>query len=309
MEVTLKKNGWYNKLQSFVLGNAKPELYSLCPFFWLTIFCIFAVPFAVIIKGIGFLTKKILTDLEMKVEYVLNKYLSDLSLEDAVALEVGDKINKKKPFMLRKYSSYSLYMEWRDKMLAEHGDDFRFKYNEARSRYKQRMNEISKERENKRNAEFEKELKDAEKRQNRSRKLKNIWIPIVVWTQRVFNFILTLFLMTLITLFINFIVKHFNPSATLEGLKILGIIILVLGTVIGLVFLIRAYVLYLIENEIVPFWLKPFIVFFKYVGVKTITFFKWIGNGFSKFFGLFWEYFKANKNDYCPAINWDDEEK
>jgi hypothetical protein len=43
--------------------------------------------------------------------------------------------------------------------------------------------------------------------------------------------------------------------------------------------------------------------------ILIVTFFKWIGNGFCKFFGLFWEYFKANKNDYCPAINWEDDEK
>jgi ABC-type multidrug transport system fused ATPase/permease subunit len=245
----------------------------------------------------------------MKTEYILNKYLSDLSIEDAIALDEGYKIDKKKPFILRKYSSYNLYFEWREKMLKEHGDGFWEKLDEARSRYRQRMEEISEERKKIRASEIEKERKDLEKQRKRAQKLKNIWIPIVKWTQVAFNILLTIIIMVAISLIINAFVVYFNLSSTLYGLKNIGIALLILGSIIGLVLLVRAYILYLVENEIVPIWLKPFISFFKYIGKNTVTFFSWISKGFGKFFGLFWEYFKANKNDYCPAINWDDEEK
>ena len=59
MEVNLKSDGWYNKLQEFVLGDAKPDLFSLCPYFWLTIFCIIALPFAVLIKIGKFVARRI----------------------------------------------------------------------------------------------------------------------------------------------------------------------------------------------------------------------------------------------------------
>lgn len=52
MEVTLKSNGWHRKLQTFVFPNA-PKYNSLCPYFWLTVFCAiftFIIPIVPIIK-------------------------------------------------------------------------------------------------------------------------------------------------------------------------------------------------------------------------------------------------------------------
>ena len=44
-EVSLKKNAWHAKLQKFVFGRI-PYRDNFCPYFWLTIFCILALPFA-----------------------------------------------------------------------------------------------------------------------------------------------------------------------------------------------------------------------------------------------------------------------
>jgi len=58
MEVKLNPNGWHRKLQKYVFRN--PPLFSnLCPYFWLTNFCIFVtfilpiVPLIKIFKWLG----------------------------------------------------------------------------------------------------------------------------------------------------------------------------------------------------------------------------------------------------------------
>lgn len=53
MEVTLSRNSWHYRLQNFVFNDV-PFQKNFCPYFWLTIFCIFAFPFV----GIWTLVKK-----------------------------------------------------------------------------------------------------------------------------------------------------------------------------------------------------------------------------------------------------------
>lgn len=44
MKVVLNKNSWHRKLQGYVLG--KPEEFpNLCPYFWLTVFCMLVSPY------------------------------------------------------------------------------------------------------------------------------------------------------------------------------------------------------------------------------------------------------------------------
>jgi hypothetical protein len=48
MQLTLNRNAWHRKLQKYVLGidrTAKDDFPNLCPYFWLTVFCLFASPF------------------------------------------------------------------------------------------------------------------------------------------------------------------------------------------------------------------------------------------------------------------------
>jgi hypothetical protein len=50
MRVKLKRNGWHKKLQIYTLGLKHLELPNLCPYFWLTIVCLFIVPFVFIFR-------------------------------------------------------------------------------------------------------------------------------------------------------------------------------------------------------------------------------------------------------------------
>lgn len=304
MEVSLKRNGWYNKIQSFVLGSAKPELHSLCPFFWLTIFCIVASPVALIVRGIMKISDTLDKNIEKARRERLDELLNSMSLNDVIEMYEGDE-KLSLPFILRKYTSVNIFDMWRQRMLDKKGSDYLGTIEEARQAYRKRLQEI-KERRKKDQEKREKRIrKSAERARKRKERLKNIWIPIVKWTQVVFNILLTVLIMLLISFLINLVVKHFSLSGTLEFMKVLGILILIGGSSFGITYGIKTYVLYLVEHDKLSNFFKPIIPFFKFIG----NVFKSIGKGFMKFFGLFYEYFKANKNDYCPAINWEDDEE
>lgn len=311
MEVTLKSNGWYNKLQKFTFGKSKPELYSLCPFFWLTIFCIVALPFTLILKGILWVANRI----DKYIDKSINEYLDSLT-----PLEIGtmynDYIIPRKPFFAGKIGAYSMYNKWKERQLNlgksyddvyEMAKNAHDKWEEDQCRKQEILDQIYRDRE-------ELERKNQErlaKKNERAAKMKLVWIPIVTWTKRIFNLALTCGIMILITWFINFIIVIYNPSATLEGLKIFGIVLLLLGAIFGIVVLGTYYVDWNRSNGRVPVFLRPFVAMgpmFTVIADGIGSVFKWIGKGFKNTFGLFWEYFKANKNDYCPAINWVDDE-
>lgn len=304
MEVSLKRNGWYNKIQSFVLGSAKPELHSLCPFFWLTIFCIFASPVALIVRGIMKISDTFDKNIEKARHERLDELLSSMSLDDVIEMYDGDK-KISLPFILRKYTSFDIFDIWRQRMLDKKGSDYWSTIEEARKAYRKRLQEIKESRKKEQEKREEKIRKSAERARKRKERLKNIWIPIVKWTQIIFNILLTVLIMLLISVLINLVVKHFSLSATLDFMKLFGILILIGGTAYGIIYGIRTYVLYLVEQDKLSNFFKPIIPLFKFIGNT----FKSIGKGFMKFFGLFYEYFKANKNDYCPAINWEDDEE
>jgi hypothetical protein len=53
MKIHLSRHSWHRKLQNYVLSietHSDQDFPNLCPYFWLTIFCMFAVPFVFIWK-------------------------------------------------------------------------------------------------------------------------------------------------------------------------------------------------------------------------------------------------------------------
>jgi hypothetical protein len=51
MRVSFNKNAWHVRLQRWTFGDVKLRP-NLCPHFWLTVFCIVAVPFVLLLKGL-----------------------------------------------------------------------------------------------------------------------------------------------------------------------------------------------------------------------------------------------------------------
>jgi len=90
-EVKLKRGAWHWNVQTFVLGEVLFK-HNFCPYFWLTIFCIFAYPWVVVGKGVRLLSRF----LWFGVNRVIN-FLDDLysSFDNAVCQPLYDKAVKK----------------------------------------------------------------------------------------------------------------------------------------------------------------------------------------------------------------------
>ena len=306
MEVTLKTTGWYNKLQKWTLGKNKPNLFSLCPYFWLTIFCIVISPFTLIYKCFNYIFNNINNYFDKQYE----SWLLNMNIEDIVELRENYKF-KNKPFTLRKISASRSYYNWVDLQLTKMSyDELHELYDLSYNTWLEKKNKENEAYYNQRNKEIKKEEEKEILKEIRRKKFKNIWIPIVTWTQRIFNFIFTLFMFFIITICINYLIINFSTSfITLKEFKIVAFTLLFIITLITIVYLFILYVNWCKDNNRVPLILRPLIYIGRYIG----TFFIYIFNKlsfivifFKGIFGLFWQYFKANKNDYCPAINWEE---
>ncbi len=73
MQVVLKKDGWYCKLQEFVFGRDRSDFSNLCPFFWLTIFCIMVSPFILAVRPLKYLGRLIIFVFDKAIPFVFNK--------------------------------------------------------------------------------------------------------------------------------------------------------------------------------------------------------------------------------------------
>lgn len=287
MEVNLKSTGWYNKLQEWTLGEMKPELFSLCPYFWLTIFCILIIPFTLIVKSVKYVYKKIKTKM-------INSYINSLDLMDIYFMKNLYEFKTKPMFSFGK-NYYDYYDIWYDKMLAsgKTKDEITAIVDAMREEY----NKLYKQEQERTNKETEKSLEYRAKQQARKEKLKLWWVPVVKWTRRLVNFAITIIIMFFVTFIINGILINFNSSVFLQSLWDAIIISSIIVGLVLIVYLIYKIVVWAIENDKFAFitnMLIPVGQFFKYIGVNIGSIFK-----------IFIEYFKANKNDYCPAINWD----
>lgn len=123
MEVNLKSDGWYNRLQEYVLGYNKPDLFSLCPYFWLTIFCVIVSPFVFIYKqfmaGIIFINSVFN---KLFINDSVNNYISNMTIDEITALTYDyEKVKIKNLFVRRLYDSYDIINKWKkcNKMLVK----------------------------------------------------------------------------------------------------------------------------------------------------------------------------------------------
>lgn len=294
MEINFKRNAWHRKFQKWVWKDATPDFFSLCPYFWFTIFTIlitFVIPIVPIIKLIVLLFDSIDKYI---VEPNYEKWLESLEYADAGVLRWGEgKLSARKPFAF--YSKRFLYSRWLDKMLAKGKTE-----DELNNLiYKASEEQRTKNWELYNKQETDKALKEKAKLVTKA-KVQRFMSPIVLWTTRLTYLVLTVFGMALITLFLNFLIMHITLGGTLLVLKYTALIILV-GLVLTVI-IMYAYnsIKDRIDNN------ESIAVFQPFIFIGNI--FKWLWFRLVDLLDLFLQYFKSTKNNYCPAINWDDEE-
>jgi len=301
--VKLKRNSWHNKLQSWTLGENKPDLYSLCPYFWLSILCVFIIPLTIVYKIFDYVIVKI--DKSFSDRY--DNWVKSLDMIDIATLYLYEdgsskNIRKKKPYTFKSISSYGIYYSWRS-ILEKQGKS----YDEINNILNAAIVKSKLERTKTREAEdliSAAMYAEIDRKREKKEKRKMFWIPAVMWTKRIFNLALSLFIMWSISSVINIVVVNIEFESVVITLKTFGYIVLVLA-ILALVALFVSLSIDKIKNINIPSWFKHL----SYVPVKIGQVFTFIFKSIVSAFSLFISYFKATKNDYCPAIEWDDDEK
>lgn len=82
MEVSLKRDGWHCKIQRWTFGSKTPQFNSLCPFFWLTIFCLLVSPVVALRDLVKFVVIGILKALDFAIYHSVSFRESLISYVD-----------------------------------------------------------------------------------------------------------------------------------------------------------------------------------------------------------------------------------
>jgi len=326
MGVTLKRDGWHFRLQNFVLDDEAERRINLCPYFWITVFCLMVVPFVGIFKGIfylfiylmgslsDFFDKKICPPLEkFFVSHFSNSILETMwrySLERQK--EEGTHARSYcGPNTLKLGDKFAI---WK-KSMEEKGID-----------WKKELENILKKQEEERNEKIEKENKlyKARKIKEQNQRERKAKIDKVMITIAKYLFPPILFSIAVISItFIAWIfwriyvlanwVKFF--AATLMVLKVLLIGVVVIVPIVLAIYLIKKCEFNMSlewDDPILKPILKPFVFVWNPISksIKKVfsifNVFGYIFGGIKSFFSFFWEYAKGWKEDHCPMISWED---
>lgn len=267
MEVILNHKSWHYKLQKFTFRKRTPELNNLCPYFWITIFCLIAFPIMILINPIRWII------IWYDYKYLQPKFEAWLeSIKEPkdvfILYSYPKRIIRKRPFTFKWWGigRGELFNVWINKIFnGEWTKELDELIDKGRDEY-------NKEAELKEEEEI---LKEMEKRRSR-REHKFDWVtPLVLITKFVVNLALTIGLIYLFSFFIIIFIAEFTVQGLLHFLKVGSVIILFLLLFVLIV-----------------------------ISLIKIKFFIWLVKLIIESLYIFIQYFKAIKNGICPAINW-----
>ncbi len=185
--------------------------------------------------------------------------------------------------------------------------------------------------------QYEEKLKDAryaiDDWFDNLREYMRSWKNIIKWTKRVVGLIVTTVLLVATYFIVNFmgrgilwLVEHWDwKVVTTAGLILAGA-----AVAIGLILLLRAWILYIQEKGMTLWYVKlaywplyilvwwPLKIVFYYLLWQLLALNLWyiirkgaqlVWGSILGFLGIFGEYFGASYTDYCPGIEWDEENK
>lgn len=303
LEVTLNKNAWHSKLQSFVLGGSKPNLCSLCPYFWLTIFCITMLPIVTPFKLFILTMSGLVSLLDRLLDYcvftpLFNRWKDNLKINEEIYIKFMDhNENIGKPFFMS-HLRFSNHMWLACEEYCKNYSDG----NSYENRWKIRL------------AYDEQLSKDT---QNTKPKIISIIdtlgvILMYIVVKPLTLFILQPFMEYIINPIIDFTINYRLPINRIIIYTKLFFIYAFRIAIIGLFFLLCSYFVkhptQIVELSI---WItfvaiivaltliimkvyKPIGIFVKYTIYPKIV----------SIFGIFGSYLVAAKNKVCPYINW-----
>lgn len=159
---------------------------------------------------------------------------------------------------------------------------------------------------------------------------------LIKWTKRVVGLIITALGLTATYFIVSFIGKFFLLGVVYikaVGIFLLSLLIIcaAVGTIIFIAYVLSLLVSYIKENGSANVWWVAifyypflfllfwpvkivFVLFLWELILKTILLLiyksaRGLGKGFMNFLGIFGEYFGSSYTDYCPALEWEEEDK
>lgn len=338
--ISFNENQWHYKLMSYV-WDIDPKMFkNLCPYFWLTVASILVVPFVFIYRNIVSFCKNIVKKISNRVDKILyddfRKWVSTLS-ENQV-LYFDENFYKSSSFLpsafRKQFGLYDAIYEWRMQHKITEDKFQELKNKETFLNYIKEINQKETIKlENERKKECEKAAKSLDK-ERKKEEFKKKYNKIISYTKAFVGFVLSCLigvLFLLLTLILTYILTGLIGEIYANYEIMLAFIITIVG-LIGLIIL-GAFYYRTIEYKFEKFLnkqrtsfkekiiiLPAVIAFCIYKVLKFIFFtfiYKWIIkstiNAFKIFFiqftGIFGEYFNASYSDYCPGIEWDENEK
>lgn len=308
--VKLSKNSFHYKFMKFILGKLMPDLYTLCPYFWLLIACFIlspiVVPIRLLVLGIEFL-------FELLDKYIFipkwYKFMETVKLEDYY---LGEDNKLKTPFCFKRpFEGDYCYFE----------NYIRSKYNLSVEEYWLKVKESRELHQNNLNTKYKERLEEENKRKSiriaRKEKFINFFTikklniaSIIKWTKRTLSLIFTVCLIIGIYYLSKYLLSlkgHIDWNAVWSAIKyilfVISIALTVVGSIFGIVLLIIKLKDKCEEAGYTNKFLNSIGSFFKFIW-NCLCF---ICNIITSPFVFCYKYFKATKDDYCPEIIWDDD--
>jgi len=177
------------------------------------------------------------------------------------------------------------------------------------------------------------------RRQNVEKIQTNVqsWKNIIKWTKRVVGSIITLIGLTITYFVVNILgrgllwcIENFNGPLIGNIFMYFGIVLVGMALIAGLIYVLRLWVIYVAQKGLTLWYAKAIyypLFYLVYIPLKfvfadfiytiilvniyfgTIAGAKGIWNGLLGFTGIFGEYFGASYTDYCPGIDWEENEE
>ena len=318
-EIKLSKKSWHYKLQSWMF-NVPPFEDNFCPYFWLTIFCLFIAPF---VAAIRFFPAAVIKVGEFfSWPFIM---LSDVFEQRICKPLVENRIRSlsdSEIFHIYRYSDLSFYGGYDHKMhtkcyaqfikwRAITGDSWVEELEKIKLRMAARYREEEKFLEKLHKKRKEEERKEALKRAERRKKFAKIvnytkWVVLpLIGIIGVLVVIFTLYVLALgLVWLVKLIVAHWNWKAAAVVATILGLLVggaLFVVLVITLFKKLSSCLQVMVSNlPSKPKRIEP---------SRMGQFFGTVGKAIVSPFQIFIDYVKVFKQNNCPAIKWDNENK
>lgn len=322
MNVKLRRDAWHGRIQRWTFPSGPPSFQNFCPYFWLTIFCLTAIPFTLLAKLVvaGFM---LFVAAASRMYVLLDKHLLshvDVWLEKRMQKKTTDAVTSMtsdRALQIQRLYEYNWGPRFPVGFTAEESRLNAKLGWKARSRLFVLLVAWKKEHPN-----WEQMLEDAwtsrlarveehervlqtekERCQVAARKRQRMFSFIAQYTKYVM--VLPALVVTggigyLIYLGISFIVSSWHLIQWSFILEVLGyIVVIVTGIAAGI-----AVVIFLskLQDGVIK---RPLARLGQDVADTAGPSMGALG----RFFGFFWSYIKAAKQNHCPHIEWVDDEE